>query len=54
MVIIIDKNTTKAKFDILLKKLKIKKSFDVKQFCGVIKLREDPMDIQKKLRNEWE
>ena len=50
MVIIIDESTTKAKFDILLKKLKVKKGFDAKKFCGVIKLNEDPLELQKRFR----
>lgn len=26
---------------------------DAKQFCGVIKLKEDAMKIQKQMRDEW-
>lgn len=54
MVIIIRNTTTRAKFDSLLKKLKVKKGIDAKKYCGVIKLKENPLDIQKKLRDEWE
>ncbi|AYL98373.1 hypothetical protein [Mucilaginibacter celer] len=28
--------------------------FDAKKYNGVISLKEDPMTIQTKLRNEWE
>jgi hypothetical protein len=31
----------------------VEKGVDTKKFCGVIKLKEDPMAIQKRLRNEW-
>lgn len=31
-----------------------KKGVDVKKYVGVIKLKEDPLTIQKKLRDEWE
>ena len=27
---------------------------DTKKYCGIINLKEDPMDIQKQLRDEWE
>ena len=35
-------------------KADVEKSVDTKKFCGVIKLKEDPMTIQKKLRDEWQ
>lgn len=25
----------------------------IKDYCGSIKLKEDPIEIQKKMRNEW-
>ena len=31
-----------------------KKGIDVKKYCGVISLKEDPLELQKKWRNEWE
>lgn len=31
-----------------------KKGFDAKKFCGILKLEEDPLTIQKRLRDEWE
>ena len=31
-----------------------KKGLDIKKYCGVLKLTEDPMVIQKRLRDEWE
>jgi hypothetical protein len=30
-----------------------RKGFDANKFCGAIKLKEDPMDIQERLRDEW-
>jgi hypothetical protein len=53
MVIIIQQGTTKEKLDTLLKKLKIKKGVNAKKYCGVIHLKEDPLAIQKQLRDEW-
>lgn len=32
---------------------KPKKVFDAYKHCGVIKLKEDPLVTQKRLRNEW-
>ena len=34
--------------------VKLKKLFNAKKYNGIIKLKEDPLEIQKKLRNEWE
>jgi hypothetical protein len=28
--------------------------FDAKKYNGALKLKEDPLHIQKQLRNEWE
>jgi hypothetical protein len=36
-----------------LSKKKSSKSFDAKKFCGVLKLKKDPLVLQKELRNEW-
>ncbi len=54
MAIVIKETTTRAKLDTLLKKINVKKGIDAKKYCGVIKLKEDSLDIQKKLRDEWE
>jgi len=27
---------------------------DLSKYCGAIRLKEDPVAVQKKLRNEWE
>lgn len=31
----------------------LEKGVDTKKYCGVLKLKEDPLTIQKKLRDEW-
>lgn len=31
-----------------------RKGFDASKFCGVLKLEEDALSIQKRLRDEWE
>lgn len=30
------------------------KGVDTLKYCGKIKLKEDPLDMQNKLRNEWQ
>lgn len=32
----------------------VEKGVDTKKFCGVLKLKEDPLIIQKQLRDEWQ
>lgn len=55
MVLVLKKGASKKEIDVLRKKLgKIpKKGVDTKKYCGVIKLKEDPLVIQQKMRNEW-
>ena len=31
-----------------------KNGIDLKKYCGVIKLTEDPLEFQKRIRDEWE
>jgi hypothetical protein len=56
MVLVLKKNSSKKEINILTKKLvsQTTKGFDAKKFNGVIGLKEDALEIQKKLRNEWE
>ena len=57
MVTIIKKGTNKAEIQAILKeraRRKPSKSIDVKRYSGVIKLKEDPLEMQKKWRNEWQ
>ena len=60
MVVTITSNSTPEEIELALKKLKkngsqaSKKHFDAFKYCGVIKLKEDPLTIQKQMRNEWE
>ena len=34
-------------------KAAFKKGVDTRKFCGLLKLKEDPLAIQKRLRDEW-
>lgn len=55
MVTTIKKGTSREKIQLALKKRPMKiKGPDLKKYCGSITLQEDPMDLQKKWRNEWE
>ncbi len=29
------------------------KYIDLKKYCGILKLKADPLDLQKEWRNEW-
>ncbi len=59
MVITISGSSSQEEIQQALKKLnknnaaKSKKRFDAFKYCGVIKLKEDPLVIQKRMRDEW-
>ncbi len=57
MVLILKDGATKKEIEEIEMKLykKVNKTgFNAKKFNGVVKLKEDPLKIQKRLRNEWE
>lgn len=56
MVIIIKKGATKDEIRSLLEaqKSEPRKGVEIKKYCGIIQLREDPLNLQKKWRDEWE
>jgi len=56
MVIVIKKGATKDEILSLLEAHKTSpgKGIEIKKYCGIIRLREDPLKLQKKWRNEWE
>ncbi len=53
MVTIIKKGSTPRCISQALKKLRNSKGLDAFKYCGTIHLQEDPLSIQKKMRNEW-
>ena len=54
MVTIIKKGYSLSKIRKALKNTeKNKKLFDASKYCGVIKINEDALKVQKKLRDEW-
>jgi len=53
MITTIEKGTSGEKIRLVLKKRQSKiKSPDLKKYCGSISLKEDPLEMQKKWRNE--
>ena len=60
MIVTISSNSTPKKIEEALEKLRKnaqkehKNHFDAHKFCGVIKFKEDPLAVQKAMRNEWQ
>ena len=54
MVLVLKKGASKKDMDNISDKLQTVKGVDTKKYGGTIKLTEDPLAIQKKMRNEWE
>jgi hypothetical protein len=54
MVLILKKGADKKEMNSISEKLREPKGVDTKKYCGTIKLKEDPLAIQKKMRDEWE
>ncbi|MGB4775997.1 MAG: hypothetical protein WBP45_12540 [Daejeonella sp.] len=53
MVTIIKKGTDIKEIDKVLSKLKSPKKFDAYKYLGTVKLKTGPLEIQKKMRDEW-
>ena len=55
MVTTIKRGTSREIIEIVMKKRTVRiKGPDLKKYCGSISLKEDPLKLQKKWRNEWE
>jgi len=57
MVLVLKKGATKKDIEEIEKILYKEKSsggFNAKKYNGIMSLKEDPLTIQKNLRNEWE
>ncbi len=49
------KETIEKIFESVLKNTqKSLRKFDAHKYCGILKLKKSPLEIQKKMRNEWE
>jgi hypothetical protein len=53
MTIIIKSTFDKEYIKKTLSNLQLSGKFNSKKYCGKIKLQEDPMIIQKNMRDEW-
>jgi hypothetical protein len=56
MVVVIKKNAKRKEIDRVLRSIKPKKTgklLNAKKYCGILKVNGDPLEIQKKLRDEW-
>ena len=56
MVLVLKKGASEQEVQRIKKKLQKKSrkpGIDIKKYSGKIKLKEDPLTIQKKLRDEW-
>ena len=53
MVLVLKKGASKKEMDNIAVKLPVVKGVDTWKFGGIIKLKEDPLTIQKKMRDEW-
>ncbi len=53
MVLTINSRDSKETIKKTLANLKLKGKLDAKKHSGKIKLKDDPLDIQKSMRNEW-
>jgi hypothetical protein len=53
MVLVLKKGATKLEIQKIEKKLSSGKRVDISKYFGKITLKEDPLSIQKDLRNEW-
>ena len=57
MIIVLKKGASKRDIEKINKKLSqlpIRRKLDPQKYVGAINLKEDPLTIQKRLRDEWE
>lgn len=53
MVTIIRKGTAKSRIMQILNKIRSRNGIDAYKYCGVIRLKNDALLIQKQMRGEW-
>lgn len=56
MVLVLKKGASRREIEALRRKLERRsaKGVDTKKYCGVIRLKEDPLQMQQKMRDEWQ
>lgn len=53
MVLVLKKGASKKEIQTIEKRLHLRREFDYSKHFGKIKLKNDPLSIQKDFRNEW-
>ena len=53
MAVTLKRGASKESMNQILELLKPTKGLNTKKYCGKIKLNESPLQIQKKLRDDW-
>jgi hypothetical protein len=53
MLVVVEKKFDKVKINKLISELKPSKVFESAKFAGKIKWNEEPLEYQKRVRNEW-
>jgi hypothetical protein len=54
MVTVINRSSSLKQISEMIKKmLESQKKHDAYKFCGSVKLKDEPLAFQKKMRNEW-
>lgn len=59
MTVILKKSDSKEKMEKIFESVskstqKNLKTFDAHKYCGILKLKKSPLEIQKQMRDEWE
>lgn len=56
MVLVLKKDAGKKQISAIRKKISAAPApgVDTKKYCGTLRLKETPLTIQKKMRDEWE
>jgi hypothetical protein len=55
MVLVLKKGASRKDIEALRRKLekRLSSGVDTQKYCGVIKLKEDPLKVQLRMRDEW-
>ena len=53
MILVLKKGASKREIRKLGKRLVARRRVDITKYCGKITLKEDPLQIQQLIRNEW-
>ena len=54
MVLVLRKGASRGEIQKIEKRLQVVRVNDISKYFGKIKLKENPLSIQKEMRNEWQ